>query len=74
MYFGLVHYPQIEHKGFQSFREKYEPYSQLLPGHVPFVHPVPERHIIKVLRGWKPFRAHFCMIEKTRDHWLFLGA
>lgn len=82
MFFGLVHYPHIEHKGFQSFRHKYEPFFQLLPEHVPFVHPVPEnigrkeleKHIEKVLSRWKPFNVHFCILEKTWDHWLFLGA
>ena len=82
MYFGLVHYPQITHQGFQSFRNKYEPYSHLLPEHVTFIHPVPvnigreklERHIEVVLSKWKPFKVHFCLLEKTWDHWLYLGA
>ena len=82
MYLGLVHYPKIENEGFQAFRRKYEPYSQLLPEHVPFVHPVPEilgrdeveRHIKKVLSFWEPFKVHFCMLQKTWDHWLYLGA
>ena len=82
MYFGLVHYPQIGHKGFQSFRNKYEPYSQLLPEHVTFIHPVLEtigkkkleKHIERVLSNWKPFKVHFCNLEKTWDHWMYLGA
>ena len=82
MYFGLVYYPQIKHKGFQSFRSKYDPYSELLPEHVTFIHPVPEiigranleQHIEKILSSWKPFKVHFCTLEKTWDHWLYMGA
>lgn len=82
MYLALVYYPRIENQGFQAFRDKYEPYSQLLPEHVPLVHPVPEdigrdnveRHIKQVLSRWKPFRIHFCKLDKTWDHWLYLGA
>ena len=81
MYYALVYYPHIKHKGFQSFRHKYEPYSELLPEHVPFIYPVPdiigreklEKHIKKVLSSWKPFDVHFCTLEKTWDHWLYLG-
>jgi len=82
MYFGLVHYPKIIHKGFQSFRQTYEPYYALIPAHVTFIHPVPEivgrkkleEHIEKVLSDWQPFKVHFYTIEKTWDHWLYIGA
>jgi len=82
MYLGLAYYPHVLHEGFQSFRHKYDPYSQLLPEHVTFIHPVPEiigrrnleNHIENVLKTWKPFYVHFCTLEKTWDHWLYLGA
>ncbi len=82
MYFALVYYPHIEHRGFHSFRRQYEPYSELLPEHVPFVYPVPdtigrkklEGHIEDVLNTWKPFDVHFCTLEKTWDHWMYVGA
>ena len=82
MYFALVYYPKIEHEGFHSFRRRYEPYSELLPEHVPFVFPVPEvigrekleTHIEQVVKTCKPFDVHFCTLEKTWDHWLYLGA
>ena len=46
------------------------------------MHPVPEdigrekleRHIATVLKYWKSFEVHFCLLEKTWDHWLYLGA
>lgn len=82
MYFGLVHYPRIEHQGFQNFRKRYDPYSNLLSEHVTFIHPVPEnigrknmeRHIETVLKKWNSFEVHFCLLEKTLDHWMYLGA
>ena len=82
MYFALVYYPCIEDQGFHHFRMKYEPYASLMPVHVPFVFPTPEEvgrkkleaHISKVLKDWKPFHVHFCKLEKTWDHWLYVGA
>ena len=82
MYFGLVHYPRILHKGFQTFRQRFDPFSDLLPEHITFIHPVPEcvgqekieKHIEKILGNWKPFDVHFCTLEKTWDHWLYMGA
>lgn len=82
MYFGLVYYPHIKHEGFQSFRRRYDPYWELLPEHVTFIHPVPghigkkklEGHIEHVLNHWHPFDVHFCTVEKTWDHWMYLGA
>ena len=82
MYYGLVHYPRINHEGFHSFRKKYDPFFDLLPSHVTFMPPVPghvgrkklEEHIECVLSAWSPFRVHFCNLEKTWDHWMYLGA
>lgn len=82
MSFALVHYPQINHEGFQSFRRKYDPYWELLPEHVTFIPPVPEtierikmeEHIEHVLSRWEPFRVHFCSLEISWDHWMYLGA
>ncbi len=82
MYLALVHYPKIDHQGFQAFRHKYDPYAPLLPEHISFVFPVPEsigrdkvnRHIKQVLNRWKPFRVHFCRLDISWDHWLYLGA
>jgi len=82
MYYALVHYSQIIHEDFQSFRRRYDPYAALLPEHITFIHPVPEsigrtkleKHIENVIGSWKPFKAHFCSLEKTWDHWMYLGA
>lgn len=80
MFYALVYYPQIDHQGFQAFRQKYEPYSDLLPEHLPFVFPVPESigyenlvdHIGKVLEKWTSFDIHISGHTKTWDHWLML--
>lgn len=82
MYLALIYYPAIEHQGFHEFRNKYEPYASLLPAHLPFIFPLEESfgleklkaHIAEVLKHWKAFDMHFCKLEKTWDHWLFLGA
>ena len=82
MYFGLVYYPPIDHQGFHDFRKKYEPYHALLSAHVTFIFPVPatigrnklEKHIKEIVSDWKPFDAHFCTVEKTWDHWMYLFA
>ncbi len=81
-YLALVYYPIIEHEGFHNFRMTYEPYATLLPPHIPFIFPLEESfgieklksHIQRVLIQWKAFDMHFCKLEKTWDHWLFLGA
>ncbi len=82
MYLALVYYPKIDHKGFHHFRITYEPYAGLLPPHIPFIFPMEasfgkenlKNHILDVIEGWHAFEMHFCKLEKTWDHWLFLGA
>ena len=82
MFLALVFYPGIQHEGFHSFRNTYEPYASLLPAHLPFIFPLEEsfgldklkNHINDVLKSWYSFDIHFCTLEKTWDHWLFLGA
>lgn len=82
MPFALVFYPHIEHEGFDNFRKKYDPYIELLPEHVTFVFPTPESigrenletHISNTLETWTSFKVHFCYLDKTWDHFLYLGA
>ena len=79
MYLALVYFPQIDHEGFHEFRNTYEPYAALLREHMTFMFPVPEsigreeleKHISEVLSHRDPFKVHFCLLEKTVDHWLF---
>ena len=82
MYFALVNYPNIKDAGFHLFRNKYDSYSTLMPEHITFIFAVPqdigrkkiEHHIRGVLETWDPFDVHFCNIEKTWDHCMYLGA
>lgn len=82
MYYALVFYPRIEHKGFHTFRYRYEPYATLMPEHLPLIFPVPESvgldslmfHIGDVLQKWKAFNIHLCNLELSWDNWLTLGA
>ncbi len=81
-YLALVYYPEIKNQGFHNFRMTYEPFAFLLPAHIPFIFPLEESfgverlksHINSVLTGWRAFEMHFFKLEKTWDHWLFLGA
>jgi len=80
MYFAAAYFPEIKNEAFHHFRKKYEPFSDLVPPHVSFIFPVPEniglkileQHIHRILKNWEPFDTHFCKLEKTWDHWLFL--
>ena len=82
MYYDLVYYPTIEYNGFHAFREAYDPFTAFIPGHITFVYPVPESidlsklecHMTRITKAWRPFNIHFCEIDITNDHWLFLGA
>jgi len=42
MYYSLVHFPKIENKDFHKFRNKYDPFVELLPTHIAFIFPVPD--------------------------------
>ena len=82
MYYGLVYFPRIEHSGFHAFRKEYDPFTAFIPEHITFIYPVPETidisklesHINSITEAWRPFSIHFCEIDLTKDHWLFLGA
>ena len=81
MYYALLYFPGIEHKGFQDFRHSHEPYANLCEAHIPFIFPLPSEigletlsnHIENIIRSWNPFRIHIRGHEKTWDHWLMLS-
>jgi hypothetical protein len=80
VYFALIYYPGIKNDRFHTLREKYEPFSSLLPEHLPLIFPIPdsiglkklEKHINRTLTQWKPFKVHFHGLQKTWDQWLSL--
>lgn len=80
MQYALVYYPQIVEEDFYLFRNKYEPFSDLIAEHIPFIFPVPEaigrnkleNHIKEVLTAWKPFSIHISGHQLTWDNWLIM--
>ncbi len=80
MYYALVYYPRIQDREFHQFRNRYEPFADLIAEHVPFIFPLPgtfgreklEFHIEAVLSSWNPFRVRFSRLELSWDHWLML--
>jgi 2'-5' RNA ligase len=80
MFYALVHYPQIETKHINSFRQKYDPHADLIGPHITFMFLVPEsigeaaliNHIDNILSRWRPFPVHLKGLHKSWDHWLFL--
>jgi hypothetical protein len=80
MYYSLVHFPQIENEDFHQFRNKYDPFVDLLPAHIAFIFPLPDsvgltnlkNHIQKIVDNRQPIDSCFNKLEKTFDHWLML--
>jgi 2'-5' RNA ligase len=80
MFYALVHYPQIDTKQINKFRQKYDPHVSFIEPHITFVFLVPEsigeapltNHIDVVLSKWQPFPIHLKGLQKSWDHWLFL--
>lgn len=80
MFYALVHYPRIDTKQINKFRQKYDPHAGLIGPHITFMFLVPEsigealliNHIDDVLSKWQPFPIHLKGLQKAWDHWLFL--
>ena len=80
MYYGLVHFPDIDTAKINRFRKKYDPTYELINAHITVVFPVPASvgekrlsfHIESVLKGWRAFEIHLSGFEKSWDNWLFL--
>jgi hypothetical protein len=80
MFYALVYYPALNDSRIQGFREKYDPYSDLIMEHVTLIYPVPDeiqedlvkRHLHHVLQKWKPFKTVLKGLGKTWDNWLYL--
>ncbi|HEY0376524.1 MAG TPA: 2'-5' RNA ligase family protein [Pyrinomonadaceae bacterium] len=80
MIYALVHYPDVDTRGINQLREKYDPQAGWIGPHVTLMFPVPEsvgednlvRHIENVLSRWRPFPIHLRGLEKSWDDYLFL--
>ena len=80
MYFGLVHYPQVDLKLVDQIRRKYDPTVDLVQPHITVMFLVPESagegklagHLKHVLSTCKPIPIRMRGLCKTPDHWLLL--
>ena len=50
MYYAVVYYPNLDPDKVEPFRQKYDPYAELIEPHLPFVFPVPDMNV--VWRKW----------------------
>jgi len=80
MMYALVHYPHIDIRRIQQFREIHDPqYSLILP-HITLMFPVPEavgetnlvHHLDGVLHSWRPFPIHLQDVQISADLYLYL--
>ena len=80
MIYALVHYPDVDARGIDQLREKYDPQAGLIAPHITLMFPVPEsigeenlvNHLEHVLSHWQPFPIHLRGLEKSWDDYLFL--
>ena len=82
MTYALVHYPEINTKGIDLLRIRYDPQAALIAPHVTLIFPLPDTvderalisHIQGVLLRWKPFALRLAKLEKSFDDCLLLTA
>jgi 2'-5' RNA ligase len=84
MPYALVHYPMIDTRLIDQFREIYDPQAGLIRPHITVVFPVPEiaaelaqrtilvSHIRGVLGRWQPFGVRLRGLQPSADNYLFL--
>lgn len=81
MYHCLVNYPKIDSKRIIKFRNKYDPYCELVDLHITFLFPILDdikeedldNHIQLIIAHWKAFPVTIEGIKKTWDHWMYLA-
>ncbi len=78
--YALVHYPDIELRAIQQFRQRHDPQFDLIGPHITLLFPVPDCvgeealvcHIDQVLRGWRPFEIGLREVQIAWDDYLYL--
>lgn len=78
--YALVHYPNIELRDIQRFRQQYDPQFGLIAPHITLLFPVPDaigeealvNHIEQVLRGWQPFEIGLREVQTAWDDYIYL--
>jgi len=80
MYYGLVHYPDVDRALIDRIRREYDPTVDLIEPHLTVMFLVPDTvgeqeltvHIESVLEHWEPFPIRLHGFRKSSDHWLLL--
>jgi 2'-5' RNA ligase len=80
MFYGLVAFPDVDLRGIQQIRRKYDPTFDLIDPHIAVMFPVDAsigeenlvQHLHGVLDEWKPFSIHIHGFHQSWDQWLFL--
>lgn len=80
MYYGLVHFPDIDTASINQLRRKYDPTVDRIAPHITIMFPVPDavdlpvlvQHIEQVLADRPAFPLRLKGLVKSWDHWLFL--
>jgi 2'-5' RNA ligase len=78
--YALIYYPEVDTRGINQLREKYDPRARWIGPHVTLMFPVPESvgednlvsHLENVLSRQWPFPIHLRGLEKSGDDYLFL--
>lgn len=76
---AVVHFPKIDDKEIEIFREKYDPSFKIIAPHITIIFPISEiserqliEHIESVANSIKSFPIHLNGLIKTFDNCLFL--
>lgn len=76
---AVVHYPHLESEGLNRFRQKYDPFAELIQEHLTLVFPIPvelqtiRAHVQATATEIQPFDLQIAGLKRTWDHWLYLG-
>lgn len=81
-YYSLIIYPNINTKGINSFRQKYDYLVNIIEPHITLIFPVRVpieinekdliTHIQEVVHSWKKFEIKIKGLKISWDNWLFL--
>jgi 2'-5' RNA ligase len=80
MFYGLVHFPDIDYSKINQLRNKYDPTCRIIDPHITIMFPLPAsvgetdliQHLTTVLKSVTSFSIHMAGFIKSWDHWLFL--
>lgn len=76
--YAVVHYPRLKLTGLNEFRQRHDPFAELISEHITLVFPIPamletvRAHTRSVTQTFQPFDVHITGLSRTWDHWLYL--